>query len=222
MDFTKIGEFLLEILQQYGILGAIIIALSILVFKFADQLIKLLAEKAMKGQFPLTSFSRKQRKESIFKINRLLTELINKVQADRAAIFEYHNGGYNLTGLPFLHFSLAVQRSRLGVDELSKDFDNMLVSAVPDFIEQLNRTDIYYMEDIGHLKEIFPRLYRELCEDQMKSAIFCNLEGVDDEVGFLMLAFKSSKPVLNKRKIQRELFKKAQKISSYLDYKHLK
>ena len=77
----------------------------------------------------------------------------------------------------------------------------MLVSAVPDFIEQLNRTDIYYMDDIVHLKDIFPRLYRELCEDQMKSAIFCNLEGVDDEVGFLMLAFKSNKPILNKRKI---------------------
>lgn len=222
MNFAEIGKFILEVLNQYGIVGSIIILLTILVFKFADQLIKLLTEKALKGQHIFTSFSRKQRKESIFKINRLLTELINKIQADRAAIFEYHNGGYNLTGLPFLHFSLSVQRNRLGVDELSKDFDNVLVSAVPDFIEQLNRTDICYMEDVSDLKDTFPRLYRELDEDQIKSVVFCNLEGVDDEVGFLMLAFKSPKPVLNKRKIQRELFKKAQKISSYLDYKHLK
>ena len=49
MDITKIGELILDLLQQYGVLGAIIIALGILVFKFADQLIKLLAEKTVKG-----------------------------------------------------------------------------------------------------------------------------------------------------------------------------
>ena len=221
MDIQQIGSFILQMLDQYGILGAVIIALCILVFKYADQVVKLLAEKTMHGQLPLITLSRKQRKDSIFKINRLLTELINKISADRAAIFEYHNGGYNLTGLPFLHFSLAVQRNRLGVDELSKDFDNVLVSSVPDFIESLNKTDINYIDDISQIKETFPRLYRELKDDKMQSAIFCNLEGVDDEVGFLMLGFKS-KPINNKSKIQRELFKKVQKISSYLDYKNLK
>jgi len=42
----------------------------------------------------------------------------------------------------------------------------------------------------------------------MNQVIFCNLEGVDDQVGFLMLAFKDEFEVSHK-KIQRELFKKS-------------
>jgi hypothetical protein len=79
-----------------------------------------------------------------------------------------------------MHFSLAIQRNKLGVDELSKDFDNVLVSSVPDFINELDVNDIYYLEDISPLKDIFPRLYRELSEDNMSSAVFCALEGVDE------------------------------------------
>lgn len=221
MELTDIGNLLLDLLDRFGVLGALIIFLSILVFKVSDQVIKLLVEKASKGDFTLKKFSRKQRKESIFKINRLLTELLQKTGADRAAVFEYHNGGYNLTGLPFMHFSLAIQRNKLGVDELSKDFDNVLVSSVPDFINELDVNDIYYLEDISPLKDIFPRLYRELSEDNMSSAVFCALEGVDEQIGFLLLSFKEPLSSV-KRKVQKELFRKVQKISSYLDFKNMK
>jgi hypothetical protein len=102
------------------------------------------------------------RKDSIFKVNRLLTELMHKTHADHVALFEYHNGGYNLTGLPFLHFTLAIQRNNYGVQELSKDFDNVLVSSVPDFIKEVDGNDFYYVDDINQLEPIFPRLYKGL------------------------------------------------------------
>jgi len=87
---------------------------------------------------------------------------MGKLRADKAAIFEYHNGGYNLTGMPFMHFSLTIQRNQLGVEELSKDFDNVLVSSVPDFIHSLDSNDIYYVDKIENLKNTFPRIFREL------------------------------------------------------------
>jgi hypothetical protein len=82
--------------------------------------------------------ARKVRKDSVFKVNRLLTELLQKTSADRVALFEYHNGGYNLTGMPFLHFSLSICRNNYGVDDLSKDFNDILVSSVPDFVKELD------------------------------------------------------------------------------------
>jgi hypothetical protein len=109
--------------------------------------------------------------------------------------------------MPFLHFSLSIQRNSIGVKELSKDFDNVLVSSVPDFIREIDSNDIYYVNDIKILESIFPRLYRELEEDGMKEALFCNIQGLDDEVGFILLSFKESIGS-RRKKINKELFKK--------------
>lgn len=194
--------------------------LLILVIKFGNRLIDVLADKAASGKITWPGQNRKIRKDSIFKINRVLTELMRKTHADHAALFEYHNGGYNLTGMPFLHFSLSIQRNNIGVQELSKDFDNVLVSAVPDFIREVDYNAVYHVSDIKVLESTFPRLFRQLRDDDMVEAMICNIQGLDDEVGFLLLSFKE--PVGNrKRKIQKELFRKIQKISTLLDLKKI-
>lgn len=220
MDFTQIAESLTHLLDAYGIVGMIMLTLLILVVKFGNKLVEVLADRTAKGEIKLPSNKRKMRKDSIFKVNRLLTELMQKTQADHVALFEYHNGGYNLTGLPFLHFTLAIQRNNYGVEELSKDFDNVLVSSVPDFIREVDCNDLFYVDDLKQLEPIFPRLYKELKKGEAKEAIFCCIEGVDDEIGFLLLSFKESLGC-RKRKVQKELFKKVQKISTLLDLKKL-
>ena len=221
MEFSQIADLIVRLLDLYGIVGAVMLLLFILVIKFGNRLVEVLADKAVSGKLNWPGNTRKIRKDSIFKINRVLTELMQKTKADHAALFEYHNGGYNLTGMPFLHFSLSIQRNSVGVQELSKDFDNVLVSSVPEFIRELDCNDIYYVNDIKIIEPTFPRLYRQLKEDQMEEVLFCTIQGLDDEVGFLMLSFKTTIGV-KKRKIQKELFKKVQKISTLLDLKNIK
>lgn len=219
MEATTL-EIVLQILERFGIIGIIGVAVFVLIFKFSDKLIVKLAERIADGKIHLNkNQSRRQRKESIFKCNRLIGELMHKLDADRAAVFEYHNGGYNLTGLPFLHFSLCIQKNKLGVDELSKDFDNVLVSSVPEFINQLDKEVISFIKNIDDLQYVFPRLHRELVEDGMKEVIFCRLEGADDSIGFLMLSFKEES-TLTQAKITKELIKKTQKMSVLLDGKN--
>lgn len=221
MDFSQIGQVIIDILSVYGVTGSIIIVLAILVVKFASKFMDTVATNAANGKLRLPNNARKIRKDGILKVNNILTELMQKTWADRVALFEYHNGGYNLTGMPFLHFSLAIQRNNLGVDTLSKDFDNVLVSSVPEFIREVESHDIYHVKNIDDLQPTFPRLHKELTEDSMTEALFCTIEGIDDEVGFLMLAFKKS-PGAREKKIRKELFKKVQKISTLLDLKKTK
>ena len=217
MDFTQIGQLLLQFIDVYGIPGAIIIVLAILVIKFAGKFIDQVAQNVANGKLKLSN-QHQIRKDSIYKVGRILTELMQKTQADRVALFEYHNGGYNLTGMPFLHFSLSMARNNFGVDDLSSDFGDTLVSTVPDFIKQVDNKDIYRVQNLQELESTFPRLYRELHEDGITEVLFCSIEGIDDEVGFLMLAFKQ--PIGNKaNKINKELFKKVQKLSTLLDLK---
>jgi hypothetical protein len=108
MELTQIADFIIKFIDLYGIAGTIILLLFILVIKFGNRLVDILATKAADGKIVLPGSTRKIRKDSIFKINRVLTELMQKTHADHAALFEYHNGGYNLTGMPFLHFSLSI------------------------------------------------------------------------------------------------------------------
>lgn len=213
----------MQFIDVYGISSTIIVVLAVILIKMTFKFIDVAGSRIKNGQpiFTGTTSPRQIRKDSVFKINRILTELMQKTHADHAALFEYHNGGYNLTGMPFLHFSLSIQRNNLGVEELSKDFDNVLVSSVPDFIKNVDCNDIYYVNDIDTLQSIFPRMYRELKQDEMKEVFFACIEGLDDEVGFLMLSFKEHTGQ-RKKKVQKELFKKIQKISTLLDLKKIK
>lgn len=219
MSFTDIVDLVVQLLDAYGVTGMIMLILFVLVIKFGNKVVELVADKAVKGDLKLPGDKkRKFRKESIFKVNKMLTELMQRTQAAHVALFEYHNGGYNLTGLPFLHFTLSIQRNNYGVEELNKDFNNILVSSVPEFIKEVDSSDIYYVDDIKQLEPVFPRLYKELKTGNTEEVIFCCLEGVDDEIGFLMLSFNV--PLGNrKRKVQKELFKVVQKISTLLDLK---
>lgn len=213
MDFS----FILPILEQFGVIGAFLIIAGILIFKFGDRYLTKLAERLAEGKIPShKKKSQKLRKESIQKMNRLIRELMNKLEADRAAVFEYHNGGANLSGFPFIHFTLVLQQNRLGVDELSKDFDNVLVSSVPDFVNDLDKNVLYHIKDIAKLEYTYPRLYKELVEDEMKEVIFCRLDGQETQIGFVMLAFK--KPIkVSMNKVTKEFIKKTQKLSIFLD-----
>jgi hypothetical protein len=64
-------------LETYGITGMIILILFILLIKFGNKVVELVADKAVKGdlKFPVDK-KRKLRKEGIFKVNKLLTELM--------------------------------------------------------------------------------------------------------------------------------------------------
>lgn len=220
MDFTKIAELVIQLIDTYGVIGMVMLILFVLVIKFGTKLVEVLADKTVKDGIRLPNSNRKLRKDSIFKVNKILTDLMHKTQADHVALFEYHNGGYNLTGMPFLHFSLSIQRNNVGVEELSKDFDNVLVSAVPDFIKKVDGNDIYHVDNIKTLQSTFPRMYRELKQDQTSEVFFSCIEGLDDEIGFVMLSFKE--PIKEKReKVKKELYKKIQKISTLLDLKRL-
>ena len=218
MDFATITSTLLDLLERFGPIGVFVILLCWLFYKFCIRATTKFADRLGEGKIDFHKFaSRKRRKDAVFKVNRLLRELVDKLGADRISVFEYHNGGYNLTGMPFLHFSIMTQLNRVGVDELSKDFDNVLVSSVPEFIQALDREE-YYDVPLEDLEHTFPRMYRELVDDGMQEVIFADITGSEEQIGFIMLAFKEPIKV-TKKKLTKELSKKIQKMAIYLDGK---
>jgi hypothetical protein len=53
MDFTKITEVVLQLLDTYGVVGMVMIALFVLTIKFGTKLVEVLADRAAKGDIKL-------------------------------------------------------------------------------------------------------------------------------------------------------------------------
>ena len=146
-----------------------------------------------------------------------MKDLVDRTDADRAIVFEYHNGGANLTGLQFLHMTPTIQQNKLGIDELTDQFNNMLLSAIPHFINRIDKEGIVWYDDIKELKSVFPGMYKELTEDGFKSVVVCPLQGINTPIGFIILGFMSEHKV-TKEFITGDLSKKSQQISTLLDF----
>lgn len=218
MEYQVIANTLISILEKYGMIGIIAALAILIIYKVSDKYLLKITEIILDKSIDKNkSIKRRRRKDSIFKVNRLLKELMDKLEVDRISIFEYHNGGCNLANLPFLHFSIVTQLNRLGVDDLNKDFDKVHVSSIPDFIYELDKSEYYHIP-VDKLQYTFPKMHKELKNDNMKEVIFANIEGSEDPIGFIMLAFKDTIKV-SKKKLTKELSKKLQKIAIYLDGK---
>jgi hypothetical protein len=77
MNFTDIADLVVQLLDAYGVTGMIMLILFVLVIKFGNKVVELVADKAVKGDIKLPGDQkRKFRKDSIFKVNKMLTELM--------------------------------------------------------------------------------------------------------------------------------------------------
>lgn len=216
MNLPEIGYFLLEILSKFGIFGVCIFILVILFLFFGAKFATTKGEQL--GKANIWKFFQERTNIDV-KIRELLTELINNTTIDRTAVVEYHNGSYNLTGLPFMGCKLTFVKNRLGMDELSTDLDETPTSTIPELLQMIHKNTIVEIKNLKDLHPLFPRLYKEMKEDGITSILFHGLEGVKGEIGFIMVASKSP---INFNDIKGILEKKVQQISILLDYQNVK
>lgn len=97
----------------------------------------------------------------------------------------------------------------------------MLLSAIPHFINRIDKEGIVWYDDIKELKSVFPGMYKELTEEGFKSVVVCPLQGINTPIGFIILAFMSEHKV-TKEFITGDLSKKSQQISTLLDFTNVK
>lgn len=218
MEYPIVAQFIINFFEKYGFWGLFGTLIILSAYKFGDRFLIKLSESILnRSEYKTKQLKRKRRKESIFAVNEILKDIMNNFDTDRISIFEYHNGGSNLSSLPFFHFSITMQINKIGVDDLNKDFDNLHISSVPDFIYNLDKQEYYYAT-VDELKNIFPKLYKDLYVNDIKEVLFANIEGSNDPIGFIMICFKQPNKI-NKKQLEKTLSKKIQKLAINLDGK---
>ena len=210
-------ERLLKLQKDYG-LGKIISALMLLfititvgVVAFKPQLI---FNEIQKVQIRQHQEAVDKRIKNDPQIREALLELRVTLNADRTFIVEAHNGGSNLTSLPFLYVDMTYESARSGMTLLEDEYKNVRLQRYG-FCTFLYKTN-YWSGDIENLKEVDEVFYYRIKGDGVNHFTIDALYGEETIIGALGIEYCDSEP-LDSETITRAVQKYANKFAILLN-----
>lgn len=97
------------------------------------------------------------------KIRSYLMEMRTELGADRTYILETHNGGMNLTNLPFLYVDLTYAEPRSNLSWLEMEYTNLRLSRYPWAAYVYNHG--FWFGPVSDIQEVDDELYQRLIKE---------------------------------------------------------
>lgn len=148
------------------------------------------------------------------KIRECMLDLKNEINANRVFVMEAHNGGQNLTNLPFLYVDLTYAEPKTSAAWLMDEYINVRLSRYPSASKLFDET--YMMLTIDELNKIDPEMYYRLNRDSVKYLCMMMLYSNQDPVGAIGATFTDPKQVPSQQAIKKALLKYGNPIASLL------
>ena len=121
------------------------------------------------------------------KIREAVINLRSDLDADRVYILETHNGGENLSSLPFLYVDLTYAEPRSQAAWMEDEYKNVRLSRYPWASEVYKST--YWSDDIANLNELDPELYHRLTNEGAKFMAVMMLYGTYNPCGVVGVVY---------------------------------
>ena len=152
------------------------------------------------------------------KVSTELTRLLYSVGADRAFVFEYHNGKENATALPFVYFDMTYEEIKTEDDATqyaAEMFSNLSVSyfKIPNYL--VDHT--FFIGQMESLKLVDKRFASRLEEFDCKYVGLIMVKSSGVNVGILGVMFNNMENVPDREYIHSKLDHYVQNISQLLD-----
>lgn len=162
------------------------------------------------------------RKQFSKDVHEILQDLAEHTATDRALVFEYSNGTSNVVGLPFLFMSAAAEVVTPNTQPVGANYQKVNVAIASKFLLQLEEEGYIYIPDLDATRNEFPILSYLMAPNNVKSAFFYSLQGVDETIGFLVITtIKSSDKIINVHLAMPLMARAAQKVSTLLNFSEL-
>lgn len=139
----------------------------------------------------------KLREMASYKIKQKIHDLLNRYNADRSFILEFHNSKQNMTGLSFLWYDMTFEEIAKGVGTIQSQWKDQEASSLLPVVKDINDEDgfkIYTIDDLEELQKTSSVLYHRLrIERQLQEAIMVGLYGTNNTmIGILILEYEES------------------------------
>ena len=218
MELEKLLHFVLEATQNYGALFTFLTLLIVLIISIINKtkIIEWITDfiddyREQKHQKGL-----KDRKQKTNIINNKLAQILINTLSDRAIVFEYHNNGANMSGLPFVHVSAHAEAAAPCLSYLSQYFQNLPATCFSNIINDIDNHSMIVIDDIEKECEKQPVLCEFFHKFNAKQLFILPIQGVNIQLGFIVIARNTKSELTEDDKAY--MFTSTQAISSILDY----
>lgn len=230
---TDILKFLTHVVSNYGygatmmfmILGIIALILIFGILLYRGSLGKLVDKKISKKldeDEETHKIGNRLRKDFNKNVVEILQDLAEETGADRALVFEFSNGTSNLVGMPFLFMSATAEVVTPNTSPVGHRYQKVNTSIGANFLIELEEHGYIYIENLEESKDKYPILSYFMLPNDVKSALFYSIEGVDSVIGFLVITTTCTcGRVLNKYESIPVISKAAQKIGALLNFNEI-
>lgn len=191
---TELIQLIEKIIENYGQTTAIILIFVIVLLYLGYLIVKnfpSLVENFIKKHFDKKNQAHveaaQHRKNVTPKIRSELSEVAKEVNADRALLFEYSNGSSNLIGLPFLYTSATCEVVTAGTSPVSYQYQKINTALIAEFLEKLEDKGYFYIKNLEEIQQTHPVLYNFMHPNNVNSALFYTVYGVNDTIGFVVV-----------------------------------
>lgn len=146
-----------RLISEYGIAVVLLAAMVVLFLFLGKRLsnaIGALIEMSAKTPFiKHTKEEEESNRHKNFLIDLQLENLLNETCANRTSFFEYHNGGYGVTGRSFQKMSVMNEKVDLNTAPLMSSYQNLPRRIYPVLNDELSQSGECYFDNINYLKE---------------------------------------------------------------------
>ena len=215
-------EKMLKLLSKYGawnIVKAIMLIVAFLVVMwtmthidtiFENVIIKQNTEKVEQHETVL-----KRRSEIKPKIDLILKNTLEELNADRVFVIEMHNGTNSLSGLPFVYCEMTYETCRKGIMRVDDEYGSVVLSrySLPYYMNE-NQT---YVGSVDELEELDPKLAHRMRDNGTAYICVANMYSLDSYIGYVGIGYAEGSEPADPEKLKIEVFKLSQRISILLD-----
>ena len=214
---TKIGSMTWkQVLTFFVVILIILGAVAATSYIFANKAAKGAVETQLIIQQQIHDYEMNMRLQNSAALNSLVVQLMYEAKADRVLLAEYHNGSSNVSGIPFLKWSVTFESFRDEVGfSVANDYQLQQITLYP-FITHIGENYLYrgYVET--ELKEIDKSYAYKLLSHGIEYIIVSQI--VNDKgskCGMLILEYTDAS-VIDEFNVKQRLHKASQECAALL------
>ena len=218
---TKIGSMSLkQVLTFLAVVLIILTAVGAVSYICADRAANDVVQSQLEIQKKIHDYEMNMRLENSSALNNLVIQLMYETNADRVLLAEYHNGSSNVSGIPFLKWSVTFEsfRDEMGFS-VANDYQQQQITLYP-FITHIGENYLYRGFVETELKEIDKSYAYKLLSHKIEYIIVSQI--VNDrgsKCGMLILEYTNAS-VIDEFVVKQKIHRASQECAALLTLSH--
>ena len=148
-------------------------------------------------------------------VTEVLKNTINEMDADRAFVFELHNGSNNTAGLPFIHCTMTYEETARNIEVIDEDYQNLSLTRFS-FPEYLHKHDLWF-GTIEEFANIDKKIASRMKNNGATYLVITTIRSENSEIGYFGFTYCNNKEHKHDKDMMEFIVHTVQNLSKLLD-----